>query len=100
MPRREGIDDPMEVRPDGEVLIQHGAIANANQNRGGWMPQIWVNGRAHGDAFGRGYDRDSALQLAHEAALEEAQRYTGDWKIIIEPRDSSPRVAARRGRGR
>jgi hypothetical protein len=95
-PRRPGIDDEYVERPEGEILIQYGAIANANKHRGGWMPQVWVNGHAHGDSYGRGYDRDSALQLAKEEALEKAARFLGDWKIVIEPRDNAPAAGLRR----
>lgn len=74
------------VRKAGEIHIEWGTVPNINKHYGGWMPVIWVNGRQHGDTYGRGYDRDEAELRAQAAALDEGARYIGDWKVSIAPR--------------
>lgn len=77
------------------VTIYWHAIPNENKRdpRGGWMPVIDHNGKQRGDTYGRGYDLETALQLAKEAAEEAASRYSGDWEIIVEPKAGAPGVS-------
>lgn len=72
------------VSDDSKVSIVYGFVTNRNAHAGGFLPVIYVNGKMHGDTYSaRGYDADRALVLASNAALEEAARYIGDWKITI-----------------
>lgn len=66
-------------------------VPNGNQRAGGYMPVYRVDGgREQGDTYGRGYDPDTARRLAHEMAQEEAQRYSGDWRITVRPAETGP----------
>ena len=68
---------------DDKIVIRYFAVPNADTRRGGFMPAIEVNGRLRGDTYGKGYDREEALVLAQAEALEEAARYTGDWRVTV-----------------
>lgn len=82
---------------DDKIVIRYYAAPNENVARGGFMPLIEVNGRQRGDTYGRGYDREEAMVLAEARALQEAQHYTGDWRISVRPANEKyARAAATR----
>lgn len=64
---------------DGKITIHWGAISVKR----GWIPVIWVNGRA--SHRGRAQDEDTALERAKQAAENEADHYVGDWEVSIVP---------------
>ena len=68
---------------EGEIRIEWGTVRMEGERYGGWLPVIWINGRQHGDTWGRGLDLEDAELLAQQAALEESARYVGDWKVTI-----------------
>ena len=76
--------------PEDIIRIEYDAIDNADTRRGGFMPVVWINGHRRGDSYGRGYDHDKAVAIAHAEAREEAARYIGDWQITVRPRSSEP----------
>jgi hypothetical protein len=50
----------------------------------GWLPLYSVNGYQYGDTYARtGYTQADALRLARQMADAEAQRYIGDWTVIV-----------------
>ena len=67
------------------VAITWYAIPNENKRdpRGGYLPVYELDGKVHGDTYGRGYDKAEAEQLAEARALKEADRYTGDWVVTV-----------------
>ncbi len=68
---------------DADVVIVWYAVPNANKKRGGWMPLIENNAKVRGSTYGRGYDKEDAERAAKEMAEEEAQRYVGDWSVVV-----------------
>jgi hypothetical protein len=67
------------------VAITWYAIPNENKRdpRGGYLPVYELDGKVHGDTYGRGYDKAEAEQLAEARAHKEAERYTGDWNVTV-----------------
>ena len=66
-----------------DVTILFYAIRNTSPT-GGWLPMYSVDGHQYGDTYARtSYTQAEALQLARMLADAEAQRYAGDWNIII-----------------
>ena len=74
------------------VTIYWHAIPNENKTRGGWMPVIDHNGKQRGDTYGKGYELETALEMAKETAEERASRYTGDWDVVVAPKAGAPGV--------
>ena len=73
-------------QPEGtRVAITWYAIPNENKRdpRGGYLPVYELDGKVHGDTYGRGYDKAEAEQLAEARALKEADRYIGDWIVTV-----------------
>ncbi len=69
------------------IKIEYAARLNVNKNKHGWIPGVWVNDRRRGDTWShRSYDEDVALDMARVMAVEESERYGGDWDITITPR--------------
>jgi hypothetical protein len=66
------------------IRIHYFAVPNENTKRGGWMPVYEINGKLHGDTYGKGFDQDEALERAEERASEEAKRYRGDWDVTVD----------------
>lgn len=65
---------------DDEVVIGY----SAQPSGGGWMPVVTANGRVVRQEWSaKGYDKDVAVEIAHEVAQELASRYRGDWRISI-----------------
>jgi hypothetical protein len=67
------------------VTIVWYAFPNMNKRdaRGGFMPVYELDGKVRGDTYGRGYDKEEAEQLAEAMAHKEAERYIGDWDVIV-----------------
>lgn len=67
------------------VAITWYAIPNENHKdpRGNYLPAYELDGKVHGDTYGRGYDKAEAEQLAEARAHKEAERYTGDWDVTV-----------------
>lgn len=74
------------------VTIYWYAIPNANKSRGGWMPVIDHDGKQRGDTYGKGYELETALEMAKEVAEERASRYVGDWDVVVAPKAGAPGV--------
>ena len=72
------------------VLIQWYAVPNADTRRGGLMPVYDLDGRQRGSTYGKGYDLETALQMAKADAEDEASRYVGDWDVIVEQKPGTP----------
>jgi len=91
-----------EGQGHSKILFEYGAIPNAKQNRGGFMPIVWESGRATGNTYGRGYDLEDAIKIAYEEAKEDARKFIGDWHILIRPRKGTvgDRRASRAKRGK
>lgn len=65
---------------DDEVVFGY----SAQPSGGGWMPVVTANGRVVRQEWSaKGYDKDVAVEIAHEVAQELASRYRGDWHIRI-----------------
>ena len=71
--------------------IEYGAVPNANEIRGGWVPMVWEDGTPQRGTFRTtsALDEGQARELAHTEARELASRYVGDWQIEIVARPSS-----------
>lgn len=70
---------------DGRIEIRYSARQNLNTIRGGWAPDVRVNGRiAISPYHHAGLDRDEALAMALAEANDEASRYVGDWTVSVE----------------
>lgn len=66
------------------VTIEWYAIPNGNKNAGGWLPVYDLDGKQRGHTYWSiGYDKATAEADAKAAAEKEAERYTGDWNIIV-----------------
>jgi hypothetical protein len=80
-PKRPKRQSPEHTR----VAITWYAIPNENKRdpRGGYLPVYELDGKVHGDTYGRGYDKDEAEKLAEARAHKEAERYTGDWNVTV-----------------
>ena len=74
------------------VTIHWYAIPNENKVRGGWMPVIDHDGKQRGDTYGKGYELETALEMAKETAEERASRYVGDWDVVVGPKAGAPGV--------
>jgi hypothetical protein len=69
------------------LLVEYGAVRNRNARKGGWLPQVWVNGRERRDVWAtRSHDLDDAREMAEALARDEASRYVGDWRITVRER--------------
>lgn len=73
---------------DGKITIEWGAVPNARTCQDGkpmgWLPQVWVNGRATLNEFAAyGCDADAARVHARHEATEERDRYVGDWELAL-----------------
>lgn len=66
------------------VEIRWHVVPNADTLRGGWMPVYDLDGKQRGSTYGKGYDLETALQMAKDDAEQEASRYTGDWDVSVE----------------
>ena len=67
----------------GEIFIVARAVPNAANNRE-WLPVYTVNGHLHGDIYAAtGYSKTEAESLALQCAQAEADRYIGDWNVIV-----------------
>ena len=67
------------------VTIQWYAIPNGNKQAGGWLPVYDEDGKQRGDTWwSRGYDLDTALKMAKEDAERLAEKFVGDWNVIVE----------------
>ena len=49
-----------------------------------------LDGRQRGSTYGKGYDLETALQMAKADAEDEAARYIGDWHVVVEQKPGSP----------
>lgn len=70
---------------DGVITITYTAVPNLREEAGGFLPMVWVNGRAERSRWSaRGYEQEEALEMARIEAQAEAARFAGDWTITIE----------------
>lgn len=60
------------------------------------MPVYDLDGKTRGDTYGKGYDLETALEMARVDAEEEAARYVGDWDITVEQKPGSPGAPKRK----
>jgi len=67
------------VTLDGYITIQPGTIEVPN----GWLPIVTINGHQQGSTYGKGIDKDAAIQAAIALAFDEAQRWIGDWQVTV-----------------
>jgi hypothetical protein len=75
------------------VTLYWHAIPNGNKARGGWLPVVDEDGKQHGDTWrSSGYDLETALAMAKEDAEKRAERFTGDWDIVVGPKPGAPGV--------
>jgi hypothetical protein len=61
------------------IYIEYGVV----QDSRGFYGVVRHRGRTWNYLRGRPLDMEEALGEAHQAALEEAARYIGDWKVTI-----------------
>lgn len=81
------------------VTILWYAVPNADTKRGGWMPVYEHNGKLRGNTYGKGYDLETALEMAKADAEDEASHYSGDWDVVVEQKARTPDApAAKRAR--
>lgn len=67
---------------NGEIMIIARAVPNGAGR--GWLPVYTVNGHLHGDIYAAtGYSKTEAESLALQFAQAEAERYIGDWNVIV-----------------
>jgi hypothetical protein len=79
---------------DGEIIIEWGAVLNGRAGSG-WLPMVWNNGRPTLGAWHTyGLNRDDADLQSEAMAKEEAERYIGDWEIVLRKRVSDAKEAA------
>ena len=72
------------ARDDRElVTITWYAVPNAHKARGGYMPVYELDGKVRGHTYGRGYPKAEAEAEAEAMAHKEAERYTGDWNVVV-----------------
>lgn len=68
---------------NGKIMIVAYAVPNAANSRE-WLPAYTVNGHLHGDTYAAtGYSKTEAESLALQFAQAEAERYIGDWNVIV-----------------
>ena len=68
---------------NGKIMIVAYAVPNAANNRER-LPVYTVNGHLHGDTYATtGYSKNEAELLALQFAQAEADRYIGDWNVIV-----------------
>ena len=68
------------------VEIRFSARRNARGADHGWVPSVTVNGRETLSTYAAiGYDRDTALRMAHAFAYDECSRWIGDWAVSVAP---------------
>ena len=72
------------------VTLYWHAIPNENKARGGWMPVVDEDGKQRGDTWGRGYELETALEMAKADAEERASRFVGDWDVVVGQKPGSP----------
>ncbi len=82
------------------VFIEWGTVTNNNAQQGGWLPQVWIDGRPKNSPWSnRGRTREEALSLAELQAREESERYLGDYSVTVSQRPelkaSAPRQLPR-----
>jgi hypothetical protein len=66
-------------------------IPNGNKQAGGWLPVYDEDGKQSGNTYwSRGYDLDTALKMAKEDAERLAEKFVGDWNVIVEQKPGSP----------
>ncbi len=66
------------------VVIRYRAVKNKREGYG-WLPIINVRGKDRGDTWAaNGYDKETALAMAQMHAKAEAERYIGDWHVVVE----------------
>lgn len=67
------------------VSIRYFATPNTNTIKGGWAPRLRINGRTdRGGWHHRGLEREEAVAEAKQMALEEGERHSGDYCVIIQ----------------
>lgn len=70
-------------RPDDVIDI----VYTARPCGAGWVPMLIINGRERWNWTGNPWCAEDAMTLAQVEASEEADRYSGDWKISITRRE-------------
>ena len=60
---------------------------NENKKAGGFVPVHTVDGKQRASAwYGRAFDKATAERMAEHDAKEEAERYVGDWNVVVRKR--------------
>lgn len=66
-----------------DKVIGYGVVVNARAGQG-FLPVIFADGQQYGHTYAvHGYDRETAMAMAKVDAQEEADRFTGDWRIAV-----------------
>lgn len=63
------------------VPITYGVVRHRD---GGYLPAYAVSGRLHYSWTPKGSDREEAVRMAREQALEESSRWGGDYLPVVE----------------
>ena len=81
--KTKAIAKPARSEHETVTIIWY-AIPNENKNAGGFMPMHTVDGKQRPSAWsGRAFDKATAEKMAEHDAKEEAERYVGDWNVVV-----------------